>query len=67
MEEQQLERQANIEAKVYCEECDYETDYMKMKDLIFKLSMEGGYIISDKNGGYYSQCPMCGGSVLTLD
>lgn len=52
---------------VYCDDCDYKTDNMPMKDLVFKLSMEGGYIISDKNGGYYSKCPKCEGENLTLE
>lgn len=62
-----LEKQANIKAHAYCEECEYETDTMLMKDLIFKLSMDGGYIVSDKNGGYFSQCPKCGSEKLSLE
>jgi predicted Zn-ribbon and HTH transcriptional regulator len=61
-----LEKQGRILANAYCEDCDYETDIMPMKDLVFKLSMEGGYIISDGEGGYYSQCPKCKGENLTL-
>jgi predicted nucleic-acid-binding Zn-ribbon protein len=61
-----LEIQGNIKAHAYCEECEYETDRMTMKDLVFKLSMEGGYIISDKEGGYYSKCPKCGSENLSL-
>lgn len=34
----------------YCENCDYETEDMTMKDLVFKVCMAGGYIISDKEG-----------------
>lgn len=59
-------RQALLKAHAYCEDCDYETDDMPMKDLVFKLSMEGGYIISDKCEGYSSQCPQCGSKNLTL-
>lgn len=61
-----LEEQGKAKAHAYCEDCDYETDRMPMKDLIFKLSMEGGYIISDKSGGYSSQCPKCESRNLTL-
>lgn len=61
-----LEKQGRILAHAYCEDCDYETGSMPMKDLVFKLSMEGGYIISDKRGGYSSQCPKCGSSNLSL-
>jgi len=46
--------------------CGYKTYCMEIKDLLFKLSQEGGYIISDKEGGYYGQCPECGGIALEL-
>ncbi|WP_315674464.1 hypothetical protein [Clostridium sp. 19966] len=45
-------------------ECGYITESMPIKDLLYKLSEDGGYIISDKEGGYYSQCPNCGESTL---
>lgn len=61
-----LYAQALITSHAYCEDCYYETDSMPMKELLYKLSMEGGYIVSDKNGGYFSQCPKCGGKNLTL-
>jgi len=54
-------------ARAYCERCDYETGAMPMKDLAFKLNMEGGYIISDKCGGYFSQCPKCESSGLSYE
>lgn len=59
-------RQGQLKAWAYCEDCDYETDSMPMKDLVFKVSMEGGYIASDKSGGYSSQCPKCESNNLTL-
>ena len=62
-----LEEQGNLKAHAYCEDCDYETDTMAMKDLLFKLCMEGGYIVSDKNGGYFSQCPKCESEKLSLE
>ena len=49
-----------------CENCDYETEPMNDKDLIYKISMEGGYIQSDKDGGYYSKCPNCNSDNLSL-
>jgi hypothetical protein len=52
---------------VYCEDCDYETESMEYKELIFKLSNEGGYIISDGAGGYINQCPKCKSENLILD
>lgn len=61
-----LEKQGNLRAYVCCEDCGYTTDTIKMKDLIFKISMEGGYIISDKDGGYFSQCPKCESEKLAL-
>lgn len=61
-----LEKHGNIKGYAYCEDCEYETEFLPMRDLIYKLSTEGGYIISDKNGGYYSQCPKCGSENLTL-
>ena len=59
--------QGLISARAYCEGCDYETDAMPMKDLAFKLNMEGGYIISDKCGGYFSKCPKCESSELSYE
>lgn len=49
-----------------CMNCDYETESMGEKDLIFKISVEGGYIQSDKDGGYFSECPSCESSNLSL-
>lgn len=50
----------------YCENCDYETEDMTMKDLVFKVCMAGGYIISDKEGGYFSKCPKCESEKLSF-
>lgn len=62
-----LEIQGNLKTHAYCEDCEYMTDIMTMKDLLLKLSMEGGYIVSDKNGGYFSQCPNCESEKLSLE
>ncbi|SPF53104.1 conserved hypothetical protein [Candidatus Desulfosporosinus infrequens] len=62
-----LEIKGRISAHAYCEDCKYETDNMPMRDLVFKLSMEGGYIVSDKSGGYFSQCPNCESNKLSLE
>lgn len=58
--------QSMMRADAYCEDCDYETGSMPMKNLIYQISMEGGYIYSDKQGGYVSQCPKCESENLTL-
>lgn len=50
----------------HCMNCDYETESMSEKNLIHKISMEGGYIQSDKDGGYYSRCPGCESGNLSL-
>lgn len=62
-----LDIQGRVLAYVYCESCEYETESMSMKDLIFKISMDGGYIMSDKAGGYMSQCPKCESTRLTIE
>ncbi|OPY63652.1 MAG: hypothetical protein A4E56_00375 [Pelotomaculum sp. PtaU1.Bin065] len=62
-----LEKQGSLQVSVHCERCGYVIDSMACKDLIFKLSMEGGYIVSDKSGGYFSQCPNCGSDRLSLE
>lgn len=59
--------QGELIASAHCEDCEYGSEDMTMKDLIFKLSLEGGYIISDKDGGYYSKCPNCDSRNLTLE
>ena len=61
-----LEAQGKIPASVYCEGCDYVESSMPTKDLCYKISMLGGYIMSDQEGGYFSKCPKCGGTDLTL-
>lgn len=62
-----LYAQASISSKAYCESCDYATEAMSLKDLLYTISMEGGYIYSDKEGGYFSQCPKCESENLTLE
>ena len=62
-----LEKQGRIWTGACCEDCAYETGNMPMKDLVFKISMNGGYIISDKSGGYFSKCPVCGSNKLSLE
>lgn len=64
---QQIPKSFHLKARVYCEDCEYETDFMTMKDIIYKVSMEGGYIQSDKAGGYFSKCPKCGHEHLTIE
>lgn len=51
----------------HCEECHYDTGWLGMNDLIFKLSLDGGYLISDKEGGYFSKCPKCESDNLSLE
>ena len=61
-----IERQSIYNNYAYCDNCEYATEVMPLKDLIFKISMEGGYIMADKEGGYFSQCPKCETSGLSL-
>jgi hypothetical protein len=50
-------------AHAWCEDCDYSTNFMPMSELFVKLCDEGGYITSDKEGGYLGQCPKCEGNL----
>lgn len=61
-----LEDRNMLKQYAECEDCDYQTENMSERDLVFKVCMDGGYIQSDKDGGYYSQCPKCEGSNLSL-
>lgn len=62
-----LEDRAMLKQYAECEDCDYLTENMSERDLIFKVCMDGGYIQSDKDGGYYSLCPKCENSNLSLN
>lgn len=44
---------------IHCEECDYETGLMRLKDGVFKVNMEGGYFMYDGEGGSVTCCPLC--------
>lgn len=61
-----LEDRSMLKQYADCEDCDYQTENMSERDLVFKVCMDGGYIQSDKDGGYYSQCPKCESSNLSL-
>ncbi|KAB3535653.1 hypothetical protein F8154_05845 [Alkaliphilus pronyensis] len=54
-----------------CENCDYDTseeyELMTMPILLYELSKRGGYIVSDEQGGYFSQCPKCKTNKLVLN
>lgn len=40
----------------YCEKCSYKTGRMEEKELIYVVSMDGGYIKRDKKSDYISEC-----------
>lgn len=68
-----LEKQANTRHSCSCESdgCYYGLDSAPLIELIYKISMDGGYISSeiDENGeitGYNSECPLCHNSTLAL-
>lgn len=68
MDVERMEKENSPELRQYaeCDDCDYQTENMSEKDLIFKVCIDGGYVQSDKAGGYYSQCPKCESSNLSL-
>lgn len=65
---ERIEKENKPEYRQYaeCEDCDYQTGNMSEKDLVYKICMDGGYVQSDKDGGYYSHCPKCESSNLSL-
>lgn len=66
---ERIEKEISPEYRQYaeCEDCDYQTENMSEKDLIYRICIDGGYVQSDKYGGYYSQCPRCESSNLSLN
>jgi hypothetical protein len=52
--------------QIYCEECDYKLKSMTLKDLIYQLSLDGGYIQFDGEGGFYTCCPKCNKDKLVI-
>ena len=54
------------QCSTHCTNCDYETEDMHYDLLVIKLCDEGGYIISDGDGGYFDQCPSCKRDSLVL-
>lgn len=68
-----LEIQANFKTSCSCESdnCYYGLDSAPLIELIFKVSMDGGYLSNeiDENGeitGYNSECPLCHNNTLAL-
>lgn len=50
----------------HCKGCEYRMDLTPLKELIYQISMTGGYVRSDRNGGYLTRCPDCGERTLQL-
>lgn len=58
--QEELKEQGDIRTLICCEECDYETDIMSLRDAVFMINMQGGYFMWDGEGGPISKCPKCG-------
>lgn len=63
---EEIIEQGNLDINIYCEECNYETGGMKFKDAVFKINMEGGYLMYDGEGGAITSCPLCKKDKLTV-
>ncbi|GAA0071733.1 hypothetical protein UT300003_32580 [Clostridium sardiniense] len=57
--DEEIIKQGQLVRNIYCEECEYETGRMRLKDGVFKLNMEGGYFMYDGEGGALTCCPIC--------
>lgn len=57
--EKEIKEQGEIMTSICCENCSYDTGYMKMSDAVFKVNMQGGYFMYDGEGGAESMCPSC--------
>lgn len=46
---------------VHCDnsECKFELGVIAIIDAVFKISMDGGYVKYDCEGGIISECPEC--------
>ena len=44
---------------VYCQECGFDLGGIKAIDAVFKISMDGGYVKYDGEGGLITECPEC--------
>ena len=58
--EKQLEYDRKTKGIIYCEDCDYETKIGTYEECLVETTNDGGYVMSDKAGGFYSKCPHCG-------
>lgn len=65
---EEFKEQGDIVASISCDECDYDTGVLHMRDAVFMVNMQGGYFMFDGEGGAISKCPMCGlDKLITVD
>lgn len=51
----------------FCEDCEYRTeDFETERETVGEVGIDGGYIMSDKNGGCYTKCPQCDQDTLMI-
>lgn len=63
--EEEITKEGQLIRNIHCNECDYETGQMSLKNGVFKVNMQGGYYMFDGEGGAITKCPGCGKDTLT--
>lgn len=51
----------NYKSHVFCDKgnCEFDLGSIAAIDAVFKISMDGGYVQYDGNGGLNTECPQC--------
>lgn len=65
--DKELEEKGKLKLYAHCKNCDYKTDIMPFKDLVFKISMEGGYIQNSDDDLLLTECPCCHEDTLIIE
>lgn len=64
--DKEIIKKGQLVRNIHCEQCDYETGIMYLKDGIFKVNMEGGYFMYNDENESITKCPLCKKDKLSI-